>query len=168
MEQPKSNSSNSSDSVFHYNYQHDLQIVGGVLHPFFIEFLTIFTGCLMELWTRMTSLNAYDRQNMMVQINRPSTFSQNYESCTCTSVVGFENSTTEKRKLKTYIITIISIITAILYLCSFEILQSGPLAEIANRLDASTRIILFRVIQFAVFCSSDNFKHNFHVQTTKE
>ena len=100
----------------------------------------------MELWTQMTSLNAYDKQRMMVQINA---FGQHYESCT--SVVGFENPTTEKRKLRTYIITIISIITAILYLCSFEILQSGPLAKIANGLDASTRIILFRVIQFAVF-----------------
>ena len=126
------------------------EILEGLFQPFFIEFLTISSGCLLCLWQTMR----YGSRSMIRRsVNqRPSAdefIDRNYND-----ILHSENEEAHlgpeqqriSKKNKIYIVTVFSVLVAGMYLIALQILSDGPFGKCADYLEINTSCALYRKI----------------------
>ena len=151
---------------------HIFGILEGLFQPFFIEFLTISSGCLLSLWQAMRYGSRYSVIRRSVTL-RPS--SEEYINHNYNDILLSENaevqldpeqrSISEKRKI--YIVTTISILAAGTYLIAVQMLSEGPFGKCTDHLEIKTCATYRKIMENLYLFSVGYNEHDFPFQITQ-
>ena len=131
------------------------EILEGLFQPFFIEFLTISSGCLLCLWqTTRYGSRSMIRRSVNQRPSAEDFIDRNYND-----ILHSENEEAHlgpeqqriSEKCKIFIVTAFSVLVAGMYLIALQILCDGPFGKCADHLKISTCALYRKIIGSCVY-----------------
>ena len=148
--------------TFHASPYSIMKIIEAFLRPFFVEFLTVAMGILLDLWQTMRYTRKCIPHNLLpserdISNNQDEECTQHYPGNQEVDLIPQDVpildetiiSSTVKSKRYRIIVTFVSVLLALGYLAAGLTLGTGPFQKyVSKNLPDSVRVILYRVVEF--------------------
>ena len=154
---------NNVEQAPEFNAELGIEMIECLLEPFFAEFLTISTGCFMQLWNTMTENGTqhhlmYEAETIQSTIQNERVPLQDYGAILRAENPSLTAQRIQDKKLKclqfqTCITVLISVLAGVVYVIMCEMRDIGPFTKILYPHGISTnfQILFSQVVAFLIY-----------------